>query len=716
MFELSIALRYLVPRFKQLSVSIISSISILVIALVVWLAVIFLSVTTGIEKNWIEKLVALNGSVQITPTSEYHHSYYHKIDPVSLSSNYQKKSLRSKLYSSQTNPWDPDFDMTLPINFPSMETDSNGDPLDIVKSLTSTITTIDPYATLEPYENSFANLRLRLIRDHQNRYGFSLSANQSFINPQSSSFSIVSSFEGKNPYLDSLIKPPNAKDLSNLLYLLSISGENIQEDNPSPDLSIPYKKLQERLTSFFANCEVKSLKSPNNGYPIEISNLPKNSTFQGLAFISSNKELRSFTIPKDSQSIDKLLKNYDDTFFEKPIKATLTIKEGQYEISSKEVSLTTPSFVAFEIAPDTTFKVSQLPELIGNVMQISEIPFLINDSFQGNLLHGKILYKNLSIADAKIHTKFQSAPKPPPLWAYTIDSEQGNQFILPKDPDIGEGVLLAHSFQDKGTLVGDRGYLSFYLSTSGSLQEQRTPFYVAGFYNTGVLYVGGKMILASPKTANLIHNSNAQEYLPNNEGIAVWVKDIKQVDAFKENLESALKEKNIDKYWHVQTYKEYEFAKGLVQQFQSDKNLFTLIAIIIIIVACSNIISMLILLVNDKKKEIGILMSMGASAKSIAFIFGLCGTVMGIIGSLLGIFAAVLTLKNLQALIDLISYFQGFEAFNSAFYGPSLPNEVNEEALWFILITTSVISLIAGLIPAIKASQLRPSRILREEL
>ena len=91
MFELSIALRYLVPRFKQLSVSIISSISILVIALVVWLAVIFLSVTTGIEKSWIEKLVALNGSVQITPTNEYHHSYYHKIDPVSLSSNYQKK-------------------------------------------------------------------------------------------------------------------------------------------------------------------------------------------------------------------------------------------------------------------------------------------------------------------------------------------------------------------------------------------------------------------------------------------------------------------------------------------------------------------------------------------------------------------------------------------------------------------------------------------------
>ena len=64
-------------------------------------------------------------------------------------------------------------------------------------------------------------------------------------------------------------------------------------------------------------------------------------------------------------------------------------------------------------------------------------------------------------------------------------------------------------------------------------------------------------------------------------------------------------ELGIEKYWKVETYQEYEFAKDLMQQFQSDKYLFTMIGILILLVACTNIISLLVLLVSDKKKEIG---------------------------------------------------------------------------------------------------------------
>ena len=124
---------------------------------------------------------------------------------------------------------------------------------------------------------------------------------------------------------------------------------------------------------------------------------------------------------------------------------------------------------------------------------------------------------------------------------------------------------------------------------------------------------------------------------------------------------------------------------------------------------------MLIILVNDKKTEIGILRSMGASSKSIAAIFGLCGTVMGVIGGLLGALAALLTLHYLQPLIDLISRLQGFDAFNPVFFGDKLPNEVSLQALTFVLIATALISLIAGIVPAVKACLVRPSVILRSE-
>ncbi|MCX6989569.1 MAG: ABC transporter permease, partial [Chlamydiae bacterium] len=77
MFELSVALKYLVPKKKQLSVTLIASMSVGVISLVVWLVLVFLSVTEGMEKNWLKKLTDLNAPLKITPTKKYFSSYYY---------------------------------------------------------------------------------------------------------------------------------------------------------------------------------------------------------------------------------------------------------------------------------------------------------------------------------------------------------------------------------------------------------------------------------------------------------------------------------------------------------------------------------------------------------------------------------------------------------------------------------------------------------------
>src|SRR3990170_3332185 len=108
MFELSVAFKYLIPRWRQLSVSIISLISILVIALVVWLIVVFFSVTHGLEKGWVQKLIALTAPVRVSPTDYYYDSYYYLADSVSMSSNYTPKSIGEKLSSPFTDPYDPE--------------------------------------------------------------------------------------------------------------------------------------------------------------------------------------------------------------------------------------------------------------------------------------------------------------------------------------------------------------------------------------------------------------------------------------------------------------------------------------------------------------------------------------------------------------------------------------------------------------------------------
>ena len=120
-------------------------------------------------------------------------------------------------------------------------------------------------------------------------------------------------------------------------------------------------------------------------------------------------------------------------------------------------------------------------------------------------------------------------------------------------------------------------------------------------------------------------------------------------------------------------------------------------------------------MVNDKKKENGILLSMGASSKSIAIIFGFCGVLMGTIGCAIGCISAYLTLLNIDSVVSLLSKMQGHDAFSAAFYGTSLPSTLSPNAAVFVMIATPILALTAGLIPAIKACRLKPASILRSQ-
>jgi len=264
--------------------------------------------------------------------------------------------------------------------------------------------------------------------------------------------------------------------------------------------------------------------------------------------------------------------------------------------------------------------------------------------------------------------------------------------------------------------MGDIGYFSYGAATSSSVQEQRLPVTVCGFYDPGVMAIGAKVILTSPELPHTINAASQSMIDPNMvNGIQVYLGDLGAAKEMKRKIEEAFEHQGLSSYWKVTTFHEYDFAKDLLQQFQSDKYLFTLIGVIVLLVACSNIISLLVILVNDKRKEIAILSAMGASKKSIAIIFTLCGGIMGTLSTLIGMLAAMLTLHNIDSVVSFLSFLQGHEAFNTVFYGKSLPNQLSHHALIFILIATPIISLLAGLVPALKATKLHPSQILRSE-
>jgi ABC-type lipoprotein release transport system permease subunit len=500
LFELSVAWKYLLPKRRQLSVSIISLISILVISLVVWLILVFFSVTRGLEKGWIEKLVALTAPVRVTPTEKYYDSHYYQIDRLSSASNYSFLSIGEKLLAGRY-PYDPDVDEELPADFPSDESK------DLVKVLYNAIQTI-PEVHPSEYEATNAALRLKLIREDVSHS--TTGAVQSILNQPM----YITSFGDDPAHLNKTLLASSEKDLHNMVYL---------------------------------NGPEKRLKLENH------------------------------------------------------------------------------------------------------------------------------------------------------------------------DLEAGFGILLPKSFRDAGVLLGDRGDLSYFAPGASALQEQRLAVFVAGFYDPGIVPMGGKFLLTNSNAVRAIRSAQGQDstYLTN--GVNLRFDQLAHASQIKNQLEGELEKEGIAPYWKVETFREYDYAKDLLQQLSSEKNIFSLISGVIILVACSNIISMLIILVNDKKLEIGILRSMGATSGSIALIFGICGIVMGLLGTLAGTILAYITLSNLNNLLQLISQLQGYDAFNPIFYGDHLPNQMSMETLLSIFIGTVLLSGLAGLIPAIKASRMKPAAILRSE-
>jgi lipoprotein-releasing system permease protein len=152
----------------------------------------------------------------------------------------------------------------------------------------------------------------------------------------------------------------------------------------------------------------------------------------------------------------------------------------------------------------------------------------------------------------------------------------------------------------------------------------------------------------------------------------------------------------------------FQLNKSLYSWMEIEKWGSFIILSLIIMVAAFNIISSLIMVVMEKTREIGILKSMGASAKSIMKIFVFEGMLVGVIGTILG---------------NIIGYSLGFMQLHFGLV--SLPSDVYLidslpivlEWLDFFMISAVAVflSLAASFYPAYKASKLVPVDAIRYE-
>jgi lipoprotein-releasing system permease protein len=151
----------------------------------------------------------------------------------------------------------------------------------------------------------------------------------------------------------------------------------------------------------------------------------------------------------------------------------------------------------------------------------------------------------------------------------------------------------------------------------------------------------------------------------------------------------------------------------LYQDIQLVRTVMYLVLVLVIGVACFNIVSTLVMAVRDKASEIAILMTMGLSRLSIMGIFMVQGALNGLLGCGLGGIIGISVALNLSEIASAIEQLLGIELLSAdVYFVDFLPSELHTSDAILVIAMAFVMSLIATLYPAWKASQIGPAQAL----
>lgn len=226
-------------------------------------------------------------------------------------------------------------------------------------------------------------------------------------------------------------------------------------------------------------------------------------------------------------------------------------------------------------------------------------------------------------------------------------------------------------------------------------------FNVAGIFSTGADVDQLMAYIALGDAQQLSQLENRVQ------GIRLRVTDLFQADSVASEAVAALG----GPYWaidwtltHGNLYKSITMVKGVM----------ALLLIIVVVVAAFNIVSSLVMVVNDKRADIAILRTQGATARTIMAIFMVQGTFVGIVGILMGTALGVTISLTISDAFRWLEHMLGRPLMKQYFVN-YLPSELRIEYVLSVVMTAFIISALATLYPAWRASRIMPAEALRYE-
>jgi lipoprotein-releasing system permease protein len=280
-----------------------------------------------------------------------------------------------------------------------------------------------------------------------------------------------------------------------------------------------------------------------------------------------------------------------------------------------------------------------------------------------------------------------------------LNMKEGRLDDLKRGPAKEPGIILGRVLaRNVGAFVGDTVTL---ISPFGQMTPLgRVPrarqFRVVGVFESGMFDFDSALAYLSLQSAQSFLGLGDQV-----TGLELKVSDIYQADRIARSVQQRLGFPFFAQDW-------MSMNRTFFNALKLEKAVMFIILTLIVLVAAFNIVSTLIMIVMEKNKDIGILMAMGATRRSIMKIFVLDGLIIGVVGTLTGLVGGL-------GACALLSRYQFVKLPPDIYHLSRLPVLVEPLDVALICTAAVVISLAATLYPAWQASHLDPAEAIRYE-
>jgi len=241
-------------------------------------------------------------------------------------------------------------------------------------------------------------------------------------------------------------------------------------------------------------------------------------------------------------------------------------------------------------------------------------------------------------------------------------------------------------------------------SASGLPEPRLRQFTVGAVFQAGLEDLDNSLILAQI--------ADVRAFAPRargTSGLRLRFTDALQVTQFMPAVRAAL----------GAGYRSSDWTEDNADYFRAiriEKTMMALILLLIVAVAAFNTVAMLVMVVNDKRTDIAILRTLGASPASILQIFITQGLAIGWFGVAGGVALGVIVARHVDSIVPVLERVLGFHFLDAqVYYITTIPSELHLHDVVWIAAAAFGLTLLSTIYPALRAAATPPADALRYE-